>query len=74
MVKLQSTTAIIDALGGNAAVAKMLTVTSAAISNWRAADRFPSNTYLILTEALARKDYVAPDKLWAMRKKAVAHG
>jgi hypothetical protein len=52
----------------------MLTVTSAAISNWRAADRFPSNTYLILTEALARKDYVAPDKLWAMRKKAVANG
>jgi hypothetical protein len=74
MVKLQNTSAIIDVLGGNTVVAKMLGTTNAAISNWRAANRFPARTYLVLIEALERKDCTASDRLWSMRRKVAANG
>jgi hypothetical protein len=68
--ELQTASAVIDALGGTGAVAKVLETSPAAVSNWRAANRFPARSYLTLMEALKRKDYTAPDLLWTMRKKA----
>jgi hypothetical protein len=36
------------------------------VSNWKADGVFPSNTYKVLTDALAAKGYTAPPDLWRM--------
>lgn len=62
---------VIDALGGTRAVARLLLGKEAAVSNWRAAGHFPSNTYLAIQRELAKIGATAPDFLWRM-KMAVA--
>lgn len=71
MTLMQSTTEIIDLLGGNAAVAKLTSTTAKAVSNWRGFNRFPSNTFLVLKAALTRAGHSAPDHLWSMREAPV---
>jgi len=39
---------IVDALGGTSKVARLFGVTAPAISNWRAANRFPPRTHFKL--------------------------
>jgi hypothetical protein len=68
MTDIQTATEIIDALGGNQAVAKLTTTTAKAVSNWRAAGKFPSNTFLVVKAALLRLGLSAPDHLWSMRE------
>jgi hypothetical protein len=68
MTKLRSTSVVIDALGGNQPVAEMLSVTTAAVSNWRGFAVFPAYTYVVITNALKEKGLAAPDRLWAMRR------
>jgi len=67
METLTTTTAVMDALGGNLAVAEITSSKPKAVSNWRRASTFPSNTYLALTEALLAKGKTAPASLWGMR-------
>lgn len=66
---LATTEQVIDALGGNHAVADMLGGHHKAVANWRYFGFFPANTYLALREALKQrhKRARAPDSLWAMR-------
>lgn len=66
MVELNSTSSVIDALGGNAPVGEMTGRTAKAVSNWRKFSAFPSNTFVILKSALAVKGHTAPDGLWNM--------
>jgi hypothetical protein len=66
MVELKSTSEVMDALGGNGAVAEMTGRTGKAVSNWRKFSSFPSNTFVILKSALALKGFIASDALWAM--------
>ena len=68
MISIETATDIIDALGGNAAVARLTSSTAKAVSNWRAFDRFPSNTFLLLKSELMRLGISAPDHLWSMRE------
>ena len=49
---IKSATEIIDALGGNIAVGRLTSSSAKAVSNWRAFDRLPPNTYLLVKEAL----------------------
>jgi hypothetical protein len=72
MTNLQSTSAIIDELGGTAEVARLTSTTYKAVGNWKSFDRFPANTYLIIQAELSRRGKSAPDRLWAMREPAPA--
>jgi hypothetical protein len=68
MRNIQTTTEIIDLLGGNHAVAALTDASAKAVSNWRAAGTFPSNTYLLIKSELLRHGITAPDNLWSMRE------
>jgi hypothetical protein len=72
MRTLTTTNEIIDALGGNGPVALITSTTAKAVSNWRGQETFPSNTYLVLQDALSLQNLTAPDELWAMRTTAFA--
>lgn len=63
---LVTTNAVIDALGGTAAAARLTGRGQSAASNWRQASRFPPNTYLAMNSALAAKGFSAPGSLWGM--------
>ena len=67
MSTLSTTDEVIDALGGNVVVAAITETSSSAISNWRAAGKFPARTYLLLKAELKARNLVAPDYLWAMQ-------
>ena len=66
-ITLTSAGQVIDALGGTVALARMLSVSAAAVSNYRARNAFPSNSYLALGNALAAQGASAPASLWGMR-------
>lgn len=68
MTSIETTTEIIDALGGNLAVARLTSSTAKAVSNWRGSGKFPSNTFLIIKAELMRSGMSAPDHLWSMRE------
>jgi hypothetical protein len=64
---LETTTDIIDLLGGNVAVARLTSTTPKAVSNWRGFNRFPADTFLVIKTELVRIGHYAPDHLWSMR-------
>ena len=64
--ELVTTNEVIDALGGTAATAWLTGRGQSAACNWRMRSRFPSNTYLAMTMALAAKGLAAPTWLWGM--------
>jgi hypothetical protein len=47
---------------------KLACTTAANVSNWRAAGRFPSNTYVLFRTALMDLGFYAPPSLWGMRE------
>jgi hypothetical protein len=58
---------VIDGVGGTAAAARLTRQRSLSnVSNWRATNRLPPSTYLILTEALAALGKSAPSTLWGI--------
>ena len=67
----KTATEIIDILGGTSAVADLTGSSATAVSNWRVVNRLPSNTYLVIKDALARLGRAAPDHLWSMREPPV---
>lgn len=67
MDELTSTSDVMDALGGNLAVAELTGSKPKAVWNWRGFETFPSNTYVAMTEALLAKGKTAPASLWGMK-------
>lgn len=70
MNELHTQSEVIDALGGNEAVAGICTtsrriVTGKVVSGWRK-NGFPARTYLVLQAALLKSGCRAPDELWNM--------
>lgn len=63
---LETTAAVIDALGGPVKVAEITGRKYTAAWNWTKAETFPSNTYLALQAALAATGKAAPPSLWGM--------
>ena len=55
-----STSQVIEALGGNAAIAALTGRWPGAVSNWRSLDHFPANTYVIMRDALLALGHEAP--------------
>jgi hypothetical protein len=70
MDELTTTSDVMDALGGNLAVAELTQSTVKAVWNWRGFETFPSNTYVAMTEALLAKGKSAPASLWGMKMPA----
>ena len=66
--QINSTAKVIEALGGDAEVARRLRVRDVRVVwNWR--DRgFPRWTFLLLKDELERVGKSAPDRLWGMGK------
>ena len=66
--QINSADEVIDRLGGNSVVAKLIDppVTPNAVGNWRVRG-LPPETFLALTQALNAKDIYAPPSLWRMR-------
>ena len=66
-----STNQVLEALGGNAAVAALTGRWPGAVSNWRSLEHFPANTYVIMRDALLAMGHEAPpDWLWDMAPRA----
>ena len=70
MTNITSVEDVIDALGGNVMVAEITSASLTAVYNWRAAGKFPADTYLLLQDELRARGRVAPDYLWPMRQPA----
>lgn len=67
MDELHTTSEVMDALGGNTAVAELVGSNNKAVWNWRGFDTFPSNTYVAMTAALNARGKTAPASLWGMK-------
>lgn len=61
-----TTTKIIEALGGNAEVAKLTGRGVTAVCNWHHWPHFPPTLFLLMSQALLRRGVVAPPSLWRM--------
>lgn len=72
MDELRTTSQVMDALGGNSAVAELTGSSNKAVWNWRVSETFPSNTYVAMTAALAAIGRSAPATLWGMKIPAPA--
>lgn len=73
MRRLRTTGDVIDALGGNAAIAEMLAGTNVrAVANWRLYGKFPAHTYVAINAALKAKRCEAPGNLWPMTALKIA--
>lgn len=67
MHRISSVDAVVEALGGNTAVGRAFHTSSQAVSNWRAKNKLPSNTYVAMVHQLGRLRLRAPVELWSMR-------
>jgi hypothetical protein len=63
---LTTTSQVIEALGGSARVAVITGRKVNAASNWLKFETFPSDTFLVMQQALMATGYTAPASLWAM--------
>ncbi len=66
MTQLTSTTAVIEALGGTDAVARLTGRKYSAAFNWRSFETFPPDTFLVMAKALRDGGFEAPPSLWRM--------
>lgn len=64
MEPLASTSAVIDALGGTAAVARLTGRSMQAVSNWRERGFFTAPSFEPITKALAEQGLRAAPALW----------
>lgn len=63
---LSTVNEVINALGDNAGAAEITKRGITAVCNWRAANRLPARSYLVITEALKDRGFSAPPSLWEM--------
>lgn len=62
--------AVIDELGGTAAVAALTGLGSSTVSNWRSRGRIPAELFLVVSGALKTKDKQADPSLFGMAREA----
>lgn len=59
------------ALGGNPGIEEITGSKPSTVSMWKtSASGFPANTYLVLIEALHKRNKTAPASLWGMKMPA----
>jgi len=61
---------VMEALGGNQGVGDLTGAKPSTLSMWRKANSFPSNTYVVITDALRAIGKTAPASLWGMKQPA----
>jgi len=66
MATYTSTSAVIKALGGITAVARLTDRQYNAAQNWKGFATFPPDTYVVMIAALAARGHTAPPSLWRM--------
>ncbi len=64
MEPLRTTSAVIDALGGTAAVSVLTGRSMQAVSNWRSREYFTASSYEAITRALLGIGRTADPSLW----------
>lgn len=64
---LETTDRVVEALGGSRQVAELTGSKLSAVSNWRKFKTFPSNTYLVMSQALQQCGKTAPASLWGQK-------
>jgi hypothetical protein len=69
-MRITSVREAIEILGGPTATARMVGRSPQSAVNWRAANRFPANTILILKDELAKRKAEAPSSLWGVKEPA----
>jgi hypothetical protein len=68
MKQLTTTKQVFDALGGIPGVCELTGANRRQAWNWYSFfGAFPPNTYVVLMQALARKGFSAPPRLWKMK-------
>lgn len=68
MAELHTFEEVVEELGGVSAVLRLTGRRwPSHVSNWKKAGRFPSDTYLILQEALVKTGATAPPELWGIK-------
>jgi hypothetical protein len=73
-MELSTVDSVIEALGGNGAVARLTGRTHQAVSNWRRRGHFPSETFCVLRDELNRRDVPTALSLWRMVESSVGEG
>ena len=68
MRELTSTEAVVEALGGIYATARITGVGYTAAANWKYRGVFPARYFLALRKALKKRGYTAPQSLWGIRE------
>lgn len=68
MRTLQTAREIIEELGGPTAVGRIVGRSVQSIVNWRAKNRLPPDTFLLLSAALQEKQISAPPSLWGIKE------
>ena len=63
---LKTTPKIFEELGGISAVAELTDSAYTAAHNWKAWNKFPPRTYVLILAALKRRGATAPPSLWGM--------
>jgi hypothetical protein len=66
--ELVTASQVIDALGGTTKVAKLCDRSPQSVTNWRAANRLPADTFLVISEELVRIGQTAPPSLWGIKE------
>jgi hypothetical protein len=66
---LNSAAEVFNELGGNAGLEELTGSKPSTVSMWKKAGNFPTNTYLIMTQALRERGKTAPASLWGMKAK-----
>lgn len=68
MRNLRTAKDVVETLGGLSAVCELTGANLKQAWNWVGrAEAFPSNTYVVMTRALRRRNATAPAWLWSMR-------
>jgi hypothetical protein len=66
MAKLNSTSSVIEALGGRVAVASLFGVGPTAVDHWENG-KFPAHTYIGMISELYKRGHDAPADLWKFK-------
>lgn len=69
---LTSVEAVVDAIGGNSAVAELASVGTTAVSNWKARRRIPPEKFLIIKRELGKRRMSADPALFGFDDADVA--
>ena len=69
---LTTAASVFDALGGVAGVMEVTGAKYKTVHAWKASGSFPSDTYVVMVEALKQRGLTASSSLWDMRFPAEA--